>query len=986
MATEQTLPDRASANQDMATSPFQHPSLDSGVIYYDYGSTDYLYQSEDYMTGDIGETPMDSDFIVRSDGTIQKLSSVDFSHAVIFNFSGSADYNISLNSSALLQAGDTLSTARTVAAAFFSLFFLVGLLGNVLVIYTVWRFPGMRRVTYFFLVNLAVTNLIYLLLGLPTITVSYLKMDWPFGDHFCKLDNYVMSVSMAVSILTIMATGFDRYLAVVYPVRSRHIRTRTISLLVILVTWVVSLAVMVPRGMLYATRPWHHDTATPTTLCSRAASAHRLRVDTGLRFGLLYLLPLAVLIACHLRIGYALWTRSVSGSGSRSSGLRTPLRGGSVQRERRPPRLEVGRAIEEAGPASAGEEEAGVRSGSGKACFRYPSFCGPRCMNDTSSANTEDADGKEVPPRVRLGSQPTGQSSASTVTAIKIVFALTTVFALGWLPLHLHYLAIDFGLMDSVFLPQFLNGGTVALLFCFGANALNPILYCVFSSHFRRHFRKALDQCCCVFFKTTNTNVMFMDISSCRNPALATNTTKSRFPEACGRPLLLGRDKQCWVEDIEKGEGSNPDEAIRRRAAPLQPRPASLLCENTDQAQLFHTAVRQGEQLWVTLPGQCPDTPTVTINARGRASSPQGRTLGSTGQPSEASSSSLELQRHLDVSPLSLEKVIQIELSPVVGKTHRHQEGKLAGREIQSQVTAREKIQRFTRRPSSDISVSTAGHPWAWPSNCPGRYDQEAATSASNATNCFSPSGTALAIKSPSEERLVPEHKLHLLAVAEARSGSAERLDSTSTSSGVSTLHSDDSRTRINLTADTTSEASPGQAHTASSGNHEARDSGSSSHSLPKLTVHSIFSRKDGSARNPNKCKQHCYSKDSSTSTTDLGSAVSEQSMANVDISLRPTQNLGRCSATQTQAPGSSLQTCRKLTTLPRQALTSFLDQVNLGPGSQEQHHQQQQQQQQQQHQFHEQEDFSSLSTVDECDSHLCTQTETNNPSLPPVG
>ena len=142
------------------------------IIYYDY----------DEVQDDGGLALMDSNFILRSDGTRQKLSSIDFSKAFIFNIS---EQNASLNSSDLPGEED-VSTARTVAAVFFSLFFLVGLLGNLLVIYTVWRFSGMRRVTYFFLVNLAVTNLIYLLLGLPTITVSYLKMDWPFGDPFCR--------------------------------------------------------------------------------------------------------------------------------------------------------------------------------------------------------------------------------------------------------------------------------------------------------------------------------------------------------------------------------------------------------------------------------------------------------------------------------------------------------------------------------------------------------------------------------------------------------------------------------------------------------------------------------------------------------------------------------------------------------------------------------------------------------------------------------
>ena len=725
-------------------------------------------------------------------------------------------------------------------------------------------------------------------------------------------------------------------------------RTRTISLLVICVTWVVSLALMVPRGLLYATQPLHHDRYTQTTLCTRVARAYKLRLDTCLRLGLLYLLPLVVLIVCHLRIGYALWTRSVSRARAPRSVRRV------AQRERRSC-LEGGRRIEEVGQSAAREEEAkdsSSSSSSSNTCLKYPFFCGPRCANERLPENAE------ITPRARLGSQPTGQSSASTVTAIKIVFALTAVFAFGWLPLHLHYLATDFGLVDSVFLPQFLNGGTVALLFCFGANALNPILYCVFSSHFRRHFRKALDQCCCGFFKTTNSNSMGIDISTFRNTSLNGQTKKLRLPEACGRPLLLGRDRRCWTEDAGKGESTNEEEIIPRRLPVLQPRPASLLCEDIDPIETFHASLQPPRQHQFTLPGECVETS--TFISKGCESFKHNRIIicdasiesaqnlqtetplmSSTGQPSEASCSSLELQRCQDVSPLSVEKVIQIELKPGGGKPQWHQEDKVANPGMHSQTTppvnGNNISQSFGRKFSPNTPASTLSHVWAWPSHGPDRHIEKKPSEPN--------SDSALVMRCPSPDASASE--LERLVLCERHSGSSERLDTTSSSSGFSTLHSDDSQARLDLPSVATCRASSSQAAAPRSRDDRTCGTGSSFHHLPKFIVHSIFSKTDQKTRNPNS-KQHVYSKDSATSTTDLDSLVSKQHVADlnvVDSEERVTQDVNLGSAHDLElgasVPSRPLK-CQRLPTLPRRSLTTFQYGVSPGPDSQKQKQQKQ--------------------------------------------
>ena len=68
----------------------------------------------------------------------------------------------------------------------YTLTFLVGLVGNTLVCFAVWRNLNMRSVTNVFLVNLAVGDLLVLLLCLPPTLVQNVSLTWFLGSTMCK--------------------------------------------------------------------------------------------------------------------------------------------------------------------------------------------------------------------------------------------------------------------------------------------------------------------------------------------------------------------------------------------------------------------------------------------------------------------------------------------------------------------------------------------------------------------------------------------------------------------------------------------------------------------------------------------------------------------------------------------------------------------------------------------------------------------------------
>ena len=120
---------------------------------------------------------------------------------------------------------------------------IVGLAGNTLLIYIVWRKPGARNVTSFLFVNMAVADLLIVVFQMPfSITHFYSLGSFFEGTFTCRLLYPVMYVSFLASILSLTVMAFDRYFAVVHPFR-RSIWFRKPKIITPII-WISSMALM----------------------------------------------------------------------------------------------------------------------------------------------------------------------------------------------------------------------------------------------------------------------------------------------------------------------------------------------------------------------------------------------------------------------------------------------------------------------------------------------------------------------------------------------------------------------------------------------------------------------------------------------------------------------------------------------------------------------------------------------------------------------
>ena len=191
------------------------------------------------------------------------------------------------------------------------------LIGNALVICVVIINRQMRTVTNYLIVNMAVADLLITAFSMP-LTIKLIVteyMDWSngvFSEILCKIIPFAQLLSIASSVLTLTAIAFDRFLAIVYPLK-RYV-TFQISYGIMAVVWIVGIAVNSPIlyalkvieanvGEFYCLEIW-------TPAFTEEASKH----FTIAIFVVFYLVPLFTMSVLYSFIVFKLWVRKVPGN------------------------------------------------------------------------------------------------------------------------------------------------------------------------------------------------------------------------------------------------------------------------------------------------------------------------------------------------------------------------------------------------------------------------------------------------------------------------------------------------------------------------------------------------------------------------------------------------------------------------------------------------------------------------------------------------
>ena len=144
-----------------------------------------------------------------------------------------------------------ISTVKISLAVVLSIICFFSLVGNTLIIITVYKRPELKKTMNYFIVNMAFSDFVFPLTAIPAslAELSSSFLQWPIGGTagliLCKLRNYAMTVSLTVSVESLVWIALDRFVAVVWPMKV-HLITSRFRSFAIASTWIVALTVNSP--------------------------------------------------------------------------------------------------------------------------------------------------------------------------------------------------------------------------------------------------------------------------------------------------------------------------------------------------------------------------------------------------------------------------------------------------------------------------------------------------------------------------------------------------------------------------------------------------------------------------------------------------------------------------------------------------------------------------------------------------------------------
>ncbi|XP_014614240.1 PREDICTED: tyramine receptor 1 [Polistes canadensis] len=370
---------------------------------------------------------------------------------------------------------------------------LATVLGNSLVILSVFTYRPLRIVQNFFIVSLAVADLALAILVMPFNLAYLLLGKWIFGIHFCKLWLTCDVLCCTASILNLCAIALDRYWAITDPINYAQKRTLKRVLGTIAGVWVLSGAISSPPLAGWNDWPEQLEDDTPCQLTRRQGYVIYSALGS-------FFIPLFLMSLVYLEIFLA--TRKRLRDRARQSRL------GAVQSTRH-------REAEDAESVSS-ETNHNERSTTMPRTHAKPSLIVDDDDDDEPTEVTTGGGGGHPPAatttsgtgnsrRAASGSGPPQNPPTTTTVyqfieerqrislskerrAARTLGVIMGVFVVCWLPFFLMYVIVPFcpACCPSIRLSYIITW------LGYLNSALNPLIYTIFNLDYRRAFRRLL--------------------------------------------------------------------------------------------------------------------------------------------------------------------------------------------------------------------------------------------------------------------------------------------------------------------------------------------------------------------------------------------------------------------------------------------------------------------------------------------------------------
>ena len=201
----------------------------------------------------------------------------------------------------------------SLATSMYAVVLPVALGANIFLIYiTVVNKPYAKTTTNYLFANLAAFNLLNVIFKMPyDLWYVYALNAWfgsGFGQISCRLLHLADGVSIAGSILSLIAISLDQFYAILYPMKRLTVIQN--KRLITCGMWTSSFVVMSPYLAMFGVK----ETTYHYNCIYLVRKGILMEIHFSFMFVFFYALPLAWIAVMYILIGRKLWFRTVTGN------------------------------------------------------------------------------------------------------------------------------------------------------------------------------------------------------------------------------------------------------------------------------------------------------------------------------------------------------------------------------------------------------------------------------------------------------------------------------------------------------------------------------------------------------------------------------------------------------------------------------------------------------------------------------------------------
>ena len=194
------------------------------------------------------------------------------------------------------------SFIQVVVPSLFGAIIGIGVIGNAMVILVILRNRKMRTRINILLMNVAVADLLCLLVCVPFTMYQYVADNWIVGEVLCKVYNYISYVSIYVTMYTLVAVAVARFLLIAFAQRLQALASPGVIQIILATIWLLLLGANVP--IIFSFQVKRIVTAPgmpPYQYCGMVSDVIGQKINvTFFVFG--YLIPLAMICIFSLML------------------------------------------------------------------------------------------------------------------------------------------------------------------------------------------------------------------------------------------------------------------------------------------------------------------------------------------------------------------------------------------------------------------------------------------------------------------------------------------------------------------------------------------------------------------------------------------------------------------------------------------------------------------------------------------------------------